>query len=152
MQEKCYGFAHFSTLLKHVTMPWFHCKLVSDFVFKCWTFFDRRDQKITQITGSDSKCSWINMLLVLFHSRINNDAQEVVCWELLWCQYSSKLFQENSPWKSDFVTKNLGAPRLWEFTGGSALSYPELFWTEVGMPVWDLKLRPPNSQKYWFLV
>ena len=53
-----------SMLLKHVTKPWTHCKLVAYFVFKCWTFSNKQDRNIVLITELKVKYSWINMLPV----------------------------------------------------------------------------------------
>ena len=70
-------------LLKHVTMPLSHCKLLSYFVFRCGTFSNKRDRNIT--TGSEvflNKHALSASLLfedetVLFHSRLNHAMREV---------------------------------------------------------------------------
>ena len=76
-------------LLKHVTVPWCHCKLASYCVFKCWTLSNKQDQNIAKITGSESavflnKHAPSASLLfevdtVPFQSRLNNDV-----WEVVW--------------------------------------------------------------------
>ena len=121
-------------LLKHVTMPWSRCKLVSYFVFKNWTFSNKQDLNIALITGTESEV-FLNkhapsaFLLfeannVQFQSRLNNNMW-FVCLEMLWYslvatyfaaffQDSVRLFQDKSPGKSYFATKSLIAPRLWQ--------------------------------------
>ena len=82
-------FCRICMLLKHATNPWTHCKLVPYFVFKCWTFFNKQDQNIALITGTESEVFFnkhapsASLLFetetVPFHSRLNDNIWEVVC-------------------------------------------------------------------------
>ena len=70
-------------LLKHVTKPWSHCKLVSYFVCNCWTFSNKQDQNTALIVGTESEVFLNKHALsasllfeaetVLIQSRLNND-------------------------------------------------------------------------------
>ena len=122
-------------LLKHVAMPWSHCKLASYFVFKCWTFSNKRDQIKHKLWELNVKYSWTNTLSLhlAFWSQDHAYSVKTKQWQARSClarifvnlcliityyatffQDSVKLYQDKAPGKSDFVIKDLSAPWLWE--------------------------------------